>query len=49
MSGVLLPTASFYKALGKDEKKMSSFSFRVLPLIAFLAVIISNTYSRFSR
>ena len=41
MSGVLLPTASFYKALGKDEKKMSSISFRVLSLITFLAVIIS--------
>jgi O-antigen/teichoic acid export membrane protein len=41
MSGVLLPTASFYKALGSDEKKMSSISFRVLSLITFLAVIIS--------
>ena len=41
MSGVLLSTASFYKALGSDEKKMSSLSFRVLALISFLAVIIS--------
>jgi len=41
MNGVLLPTASFYKALGKDEKKMSLISFRVLSLITFLAVIIS--------
>jgi O-antigen/teichoic acid export membrane protein len=41
MSGVLLSTASFYKALGGDEKKMSSLSFRVLALISFLAVIIS--------
>ncbi|XDF44625.1 lipopolysaccharide biosynthesis protein [Saccharolobus solfataricus] len=41
LGGVLLPTASFYKALGKDEKKMSSISFRVLSLITFLAVIIS--------
>ncbi|MUN28515.1 lipopolysaccharide biosynthesis protein [Sulfuracidifex metallicus] len=41
LGGVLLPTASFYKALGSDEKKMSSISFRVLSLITFLAVIIS--------
>ncbi|WP_016730745.1 MATE family efflux transporter [Saccharolobus islandicus] len=41
LSNVLLPTASFYKALGKDEKRMSSISFRVLSLITFLAVIIS--------
>ena len=41
LGGVLLPTASFRKALGKDEKKMSSISFRVLSLITFLAVIIS--------
>ncbi|BCU67940.1 polysaccharide biosynthesis protein [Sulfolobales archaeon HS-7] len=41
LSGVLLPTASFYKALGKDEKRMSSLSFRVLSLITFLAVIVS--------
>jgi len=41
MSGVLLPTASFQKALGGDEKKMPSLSFRVLALISFLAVIIS--------
>ena len=41
LGGVLLPTASFYKALGSDEKKMSSISFRVLALISFLAVIVS--------
>lgn len=41
LGGVLLPTASFYKALGSDEKKMSSISFRVLSLISFLSVIIS--------
>ncbi|QXJ31892.1 MATE family efflux transporter [Saccharolobus shibatae] len=41
LGGVLLPTASFYKALGKDEKKMSSLSFRLLSLMTFLAVIIS--------
>ncbi|ACP37776.1 polysaccharide biosynthesis protein [Sulfolobus islandicus M.14.25] len=41
LNNVLLPTASFYKALGKDEKKMSSISFRLLSLITFLAVIIS--------
>jgi O-antigen/teichoic acid export membrane protein len=41
MSVVLLPAASFYKALGSYEKKMSSHSFRVLALISFLAVIIS--------
>ncbi|XDF44309.1 lipopolysaccharide biosynthesis protein [Saccharolobus solfataricus] len=41
LGGVLLPTASFYKALGSDEKKMSSISFRVLALISFLSVIIS--------
>ncbi|MCH4816863.1 MULTISPECIES: lipopolysaccharide biosynthesis protein [Saccharolobus] len=41
LGGVLLPTASFYKALGKDEKKMSSLSFRFLSLLTFLAVIIS--------
>jgi O-antigen/teichoic acid export membrane protein len=41
MTGVLLPTASFCKALGGDEKKMPSLSFRVLGLISFLAVIIS--------
>lgn len=41
LGGVLLPTASFYKALGKDERRMSSISFRLLSLISFLAVIIS--------
>ncbi|AGJ62301.1 MATE family efflux transporter [Saccharolobus islandicus] len=41
LGGVLLPTASFYKALGKDERRMSSISFRVLSLITFLGVIIS--------
>ncbi|BAB67046.1 lipopolysaccharide biosynthesis protein [Sulfurisphaera tokodaii] len=41
LGNVLLPTASFYKALGKDEKKMSSLSFRLLSLLTFLAVIIS--------
>jgi O-antigen/teichoic acid export membrane protein len=41
LNNVLLPTASFYKALGSDEKKMSSISFRVLSLISFLFVIIS--------
>ncbi|BDC17406.1 lipopolysaccharide biosynthesis protein [Acidianus sp. HS-5] len=41
LNNVLLPTASFYKALGKDEKKMSSLSFRFLSLLTFLAVIVS--------
>lgn len=41
LGGVLLPTASFYKALGKDERKMSSISFRVLSLVSFLTVIVS--------
>jgi len=41
LNNVLLATASFYKALGSDEKKMSSISFRVLSLISFLSVIIS--------
>ncbi|BCU68777.1 lipopolysaccharide biosynthesis protein [Stygiolobus caldivivus] len=41
LGNVLLPTASFYRALGKDEKKMSSLSFRFLSLLTFLAVIIS--------
>ncbi|AKA74659.1 lipopolysaccharide biosynthesis protein [Saccharolobus solfataricus] len=41
LGGVLLPTASFYKALGKDEKKMSSLSFIFLSLLTFLTVIIS--------
>jgi len=41
LNNVLLPAASFYKALGKDEKRMSSISFRVLALISFLVVIIS--------
>ena len=38
---VLLPTASFYKALGKDERRMASISFRLLSLLTFLAVIVS--------
>ena len=37
----LLPTASFYKALGKDERRMASISFRLLSLLTFLAVIVS--------
>ncbi len=41
LNNVLLPTASFYKTLGSDEKRMSSISFRILALISFLAVIIS--------
>ncbi len=41
LGNVLLPTASFYKALGSDEKKMSSISFRVFALISFLSVIVS--------
>ncbi|BDC18532.1 lipopolysaccharide biosynthesis protein [Acidianus sp. HS-5] len=41
LNNVLLPTASFYKALGKDEKKMSSLSFRFLSILVFLAVIVS--------
>ena len=41
LNNVLLPTASFYTALGKDEKKMSSISFRVLALISLLVVIVS--------
>ena len=38
---MLLPTASFYKALGKDEKKMATISFRLLSLLTFLIVIVS--------
>ena len=41
LGGVLLPTASFYKALGKDEKKMATISFRLLSLLTFLIVIVS--------
>ena len=41
LTSVLLPTASFYKALGKDERKMASISFRLLSLLTFLAVIVS--------
>ncbi|BBG23181.1 hypothetical protein IC006_0465 [Sulfuracidifex tepidarius] len=41
LSNVLLPTASFYKALGKDEKRMSSLSFRFFSLLNFLTLIIS--------
>ena len=41
LGSVLLPAASFYKALGKDEKRMSSISIRLLSLLTFLTVIIS--------
>ena len=41
LTNVLLPTASFYKALGKDEKRLALISFRLLSLLTFLAVIVS--------
>ncbi|ARM76937.1 oligosaccharide flippase family protein [Acidianus manzaensis] len=41
LTGVLLPSASYYKALGKDELSISRLSFKVTSLLTFLLVIIS--------
>ncbi|TRM73834.1 polysaccharide biosynthesis protein, partial [Sulfolobus sp. A20-N-F8] len=41
LSNVILPTASFYKALGKDERRMSSISFRVTSLLTLLIIMLS--------
>lgn len=41
LSNVILPTASFYKALGKDERRMSSISFRVVSFLTLLVVVLS--------
>ncbi|MCI2414730.1 MAG: oligosaccharide flippase family protein [Candidatus Aramenus sp.] len=38
LSNVILPTASFYKVLGKDEGRMSSISFRVTALLTLVAI-----------
>ncbi|EWG06342.1 MAG: hypothetical protein ASUL_10064, partial [Candidatus Aramenus sulfurataquae] len=40
LSNVILPTASFYNALGKDDRRISSISFRVAALLTLLAVIV---------
>jgi O-antigen/teichoic acid export membrane protein len=39
LSSVILPTASFYKALGRDERRMSSISFRVTAVLTLLVVV----------
>ncbi|WP_338598642.1 lipopolysaccharide biosynthesis protein [Sulfolobus tengchongensis] len=41
LTGVLLPSASYYKALGKDELSISKLSFKVTSLLTFLIAIIS--------
>ncbi|BBG25936.1 oligosaccharide flippase family protein [Sulfuracidifex tepidarius] len=40
INNVLLPSASFYRALGKDEKKMASLSFRLISLISLSATVL---------
>ncbi|QKR00843.1 oligosaccharide flippase family protein [Metallosphaera tengchongensis] len=41
LSNVILPAASFYKALGKDERRMSSISFRVISFLTLLVIVLS--------
>jgi len=41
LTNVLLPTSSYYKALGKDENLMSRLSFKVASLLTLLIVTIS--------
>jgi len=41
LNNVLLPSSSYYKALGKDEVLMSRLSFKVLSLLTLIIVAIS--------
>ena len=41
LTGVLLPSSSYYKALEKNENLMSRLSFKVVSLLTLLIVIIS--------
>jgi len=41
LTNVLLPTSSYYKALGKDENLISRLSFKVTSLLTLLVVTIS--------
>ncbi|AWR98171.1 oligosaccharide flippase family protein [Acidianus sulfidivorans JP7] len=45
VSGVILPSASYYKALGKDELSISRLSFKVISLLTFLLVILAVPFA----
>ena len=45
LSGVLLPSSSYYKALGKDEVFISRLSFKVVSLLTLLIVAISLPFA----
>jgi len=44
-TGVLLPSSSYYKVLGKDEVLMSRLSFKVVSLLTLLIVAISLPFA----
>jgi len=45
LSGVLLPSSSYYKALGKDEVLISQLSFKVVSLLTLIIVAISVPFA----
>ena len=45
LNNVLLPSSSYYKALGKDEVLMSRLSFKVVSLLTLLIVAISLPFA----
>ncbi|QGA53814.1 oligosaccharide flippase family protein [Sulfolobus sp. E5-1-F] len=47
LTNVLLPSASYYKALGKDELTISRLSFKVTAFITFLLVTVSIPFAYF--
>ncbi|QGA68906.1 oligosaccharide flippase family protein [Sulfolobus sp. E11-6] len=47
LTNVLLPSASYYKALGKDELTISRLSFKVTSFITFLLVTVSIPFAYF--
>jgi len=45
LNNVLLPSSSYYKALGKDEVLMSRLSFKVISLLTLLIIAISLPFA----